>query len=183
MKAFAWAETAYAEALKKEGHKWTRRAHAGVKLERENAACDLFRLTLDEKYEKIYLNQRNGAHYDAAFVYATLPEGIGNERVKGACRKALLQAAQTALDNEEKLPYRLTSENLAADRASGFSSFCTIPRNTQLIRAHYLTGEENTSPAPSPRKTLRREPIPTICALPRVLAIAARSMCCTTTAA
>ena len=140
-KAFAWAEKAYAEGLSAEGHKWTRRAREAVKLERENAACDLFRLTLDDRYDQIYREQRSEKNFDAAFAYTTLPNGIGDERIKRICKVEIIKAAETALENGEKLPYRLTSERLASERVNAWSRFCTIPRNTQLIRAHYLTGD------------------------------------------
>lgn len=139
--AFSYAERTYFEALEKEGHKWTRRAHSGVILERENASCDLFRLTLDPLYEKAYLSIRNDKNYDAGFVYCTLPNGIGDEPTKRKCKRAIIDAAERAIMNGEKLPYRLTSEDIATERAGGFSAFCTVPRNTQLIRAHYLTGD------------------------------------------
>ncbi len=141
-KAFAWAEKAYADGLAREGHKWTRRAHAGARQERENAACDLYRLTLNPEYEHIYLSIRTEDNYDAAFVYAALPNGIGDERVKRACREAILQAAEAAIANSKKLPYSLSSENMKTERVATWSRFLTIPRNTQLIRAHFLTGEK-----------------------------------------
>ena len=140
-KAFVWAENAYAEGLEKEGHKWTRRAHAGARQERENAACDLFRLTLNPEYERVYLSIRTEGNHDAAFVYATLPNGVGDEGIKRACMESIVKTAETALANGNRLPYRLTSENMSTERVTGWARFCTVPRNTQLIRAHFLTGE------------------------------------------
>ena len=139
--AFAYAEKTYLAARESEGHKWTREARETVVLEREKAACDLFRLTLETQYEMLYLSIRNDKSYEADFVYCTLPNGIGDERVKRGCRQAIIDAAEQALINGEKLPYRLTSEDIAADYAGGWGHFCTVPRNTQLIRAHYLTGD------------------------------------------
>lgn len=140
-KAFSYAERTYAQALAKEGHKWTRRAHAGVILERENASADLFRLTLNHMYEKVYLSIRSDKNHDANFIYGTLLNGIGDESVKRQCRQAILSAADQAVKNGEKLPFHLTSENIAEDRTSGWARFCTVPRNVQLIRAHYITGD------------------------------------------
>lgn len=140
-KAFAYAERTYANALEQEGHKWTRRAHSGVVLERENASADLFCLTQNPMYEKIYLSIRSDKNHDANFVYSTLPNGIGDEKVKRQCKQAILSAADKAVENGDKLPFRLTSEDTATDQASGWARFCTVPRNIQLIRAHYLTGD------------------------------------------
>ncbi len=142
-KAFDYAERTYTEGLKSEGHKWTRRAHQGVKMERENAVCDLFRLTCEERYEKIYLSVRDDKNYDACFVYGMLPNGIGQAEIKRRCKEAILSAADVAVKYGAVLPYHLTTEDRAAERAGGFSAFCTVPRIVQLIRAHYMTGEES----------------------------------------
>lgn len=141
-KAFAWAERSYAERLEKEGHKWTRRAHAGSRLQRVNAACDLFRLTGQAEYEKIFLADSAPEDHEASFVYATLPEGLGDEQTKRACRDAILRAAGTAIETGKKLPFDLTSDKPATEHVRAWGRFCTIPRNTQLIRAHFLTGDE-----------------------------------------
>ncbi len=140
-KAFAYAERTFAECKAAEGHKWTRRAHSGVIYERENAACDLFRLTQKPEYEKIYLSVRTGKNPDANFTYASLPEGIGDKAVKELCLQWVLDTAQKALDNGARLPFHMTTENVETDRGNGFGAFSAIPRNTQLIRAHFLTGD------------------------------------------
>lgn len=139
--AFRYAERTWPEAAAREGHKWTREAHEEIREHRERAACDLFRLTLDPAYEEIYLAVRRDSDYEADFVYATLPEGIGREPVRRACRQAILDAAEQSIINGNNLPYHLTSEDLSSDYAGGFGFFCTVPRNLQLIRAHFLTGE------------------------------------------
>jgi endoglucanase len=140
-RAFDWAERSYAALLPKEGHKWTRRAHAGARTERENAAADLFRLTGEERFDALYRSIRSDENLDACFTYATLPDALGDASTRELCRKAILEAAERALRNGEKLPYHLTSEDLAHDRLTGFGAFCTVPRNMQLIRAHFLTGD------------------------------------------
>jgi endoglucanase len=140
-KAFGWAENSYGELLPKEGHKWTREAHEAAKKQRENAAADLFCATLDSVYEDLFIRIRTEKNYDAAFIYATLPNGIGRIDIKQSCMNAILQAAENALANGERLPYHLTSEDLAHEYTGSWSRFCTIPRNTQLIRAHFLTGD------------------------------------------
>ncbi len=140
--AFAYAEATYFPALEAEGHKWTRSARARAILERERAAVELFRLTLEEQYNKIYLEIRKDSSYDSDFVYALLPNGIGCESVKRACRTAILAAADRALTHAGQLPYHLPSEDPASEYAGPWAHICTVTKNTELIRAHYLTGEE-----------------------------------------
>ncbi len=140
--AFAYAEATYFPALVSEGHKWTNSAKEKAVLERERAAAELFRLTLDETYERIYLEIRCDSSYDSDFVYALLPNGIGSERVKRACREAILRSADRSLANGLEIPYHLPSEDLAQEDAGPWAHICTVPRNTQLIRAHYMTGNE-----------------------------------------
>lgn len=139
--AFSYAERTYKEGLEREGHKWTREAHTETIRQRENAACDLFRLTMDPDYERVYLEIRDDRNFEADFVYCMLPNGIGDEPVKRKCREAIIAAADTAVANGSALPYHLTSDDLATEEAGGYCSFCTIPRNAELIRAHFLTGD------------------------------------------
>lgn len=141
-KAFDYAERTYRELLEKEGHKWTRRAHAGVLAERQNASADLYRLTAQESYEDIFKAVVTYDNYDACFTYALVPDGRGDISIKEKCRKAIIDAAERALDNESILPYHLASEDISKDRLTSWGAFYTVPRNIELIRAHYLTGDE-----------------------------------------
>ncbi len=140
-KAFDYAERTYLQAREKEEHKWTRHAVSQVILARELAACDLFRLTGDQKYEEIYLNVRNSQSFEASFIYCTLPSGTGSAEIKERCRNEILAAADRAVLMEMQMPFHLPTENPAAERSGPYSNFCTVPRNTELIRAHYLSGD------------------------------------------
>ncbi|MBE6999392.1 MAG: hypothetical protein E7428_04330 [Ruminococcaceae bacterium] len=142
VKAFDWAEKDYAEKLAAEGHKWHRMAHMRVKSQREMAAADIFRLTGREDCDKLYRELRSPMNYEASFIYATLPEGMGDEETREACRKSIIEAADRALKIGEETPFRLTTSDPQMTRTGPYGSFYTIPNNVQLIRAHYLTGDE-----------------------------------------
>lgn len=140
-KAFSYAEETYAAALTSAGHKWTRNARKGVITERENAACDLFRLTGDPAYEKVYLAIRTPDNGDALFTYACLPEGMGTETVRREVVQQLLAAAERELEVGARLPYHLATEAPETDFVTGYGAFCATPRTLPLLRAHRLTGD------------------------------------------
>ena len=142
VRAFDWAEKDYAEKFAKEWHKWTRMAQMRLKIQRETAAADLFRLTGREDCDRLYHELRSPMNYEASFVYATLPEGTGDEALKKECRASILASADRAVACGETTPFRLTTGDPQMTRVGPYSSFYTIPHNVELIRAHYLTGEE-----------------------------------------
>lgn len=76
--AMEWAECDYAEQRKEED-RWTPRAKAAVHNEYELVAVEMFRMTGDPQYDVLYHKLRQKCSYEAAFVYATLPEGMGDE--------------------------------------------------------------------------------------------------------
>ena len=139
--AMDWAEAQYATLLTKEGHKWTPVAHQGVRTTRELAAADMYRMTGDARYDALYRQLRQPHSYDAAFVYATLPDGMGDVTTKQACVHTILAAADRALAFGEKAPFRLTMPDPEITRTGSWSAFYTVPRNAELLRAHYLTDD------------------------------------------
>ncbi|MCQ2445921.1 MAG: glycoside hydrolase family 9 protein [Clostridia bacterium] len=141
VRAFDWAEKEYAEKLASEGHSWTRRAKAGAIRQRELAAVDLFRLTGRKDCDEIYRALRDPKSYEAAFVYATLPAGVGDPAVKQACVKTIVDAAERSVSFASKTPFRLTTPDPESTRTGPYASFYTIPHNVELMRAHYLTGD------------------------------------------
>ena len=142
VRAYDWAENDYEEQYAKNWHRWTRMARTRLLVYRELAAADLFRLTGREDCDRLYHELRTPLNYEAAFIYTTLPEGVGDEALKQECRASIISAADRAMAFAESMPYRLTTGDPQATRVGPYSSFYTIPHNVELIRAHYLTGEE-----------------------------------------
>ena len=142
IRAFTYAEKTYYEAYRREGHKWTKRANKRVVLARELSACDLYRLTEDEFYGGIYVKLRTSKSYEASFVYCMLPNGLGDEKIKAVCRKEIIDAAERAVSFAKKMPYHLTTGETDTANAGPYDAFYTIPQNRELIRAHYMTGED-----------------------------------------
>jgi endoglucanase len=140
-RAMDWAEDQFASLLEKEGHKWTQRAHYKVRETRELAAVDMFRLTNDVKYDVLYQELRQEHSYEASFVYATLPQGHGDSHTRQKCIHSILMAAERALQFAAKAPFRLATSDPEHTRIGPFGSFYTVSNNVELIRAHYLTGD------------------------------------------
>ena len=65
----------------------------------------MYRLTGEAKYDALYRQLRQEHSYEAAFVYATLPGGMGDGETRQACVHTILQAAERALAFGEKAPY------------------------------------------------------------------------------
>ena len=140
VRAMEWAEEHYA-IERKNAHKWSKRAAAGVRDARELAAADMFRLTGDDKYGDLYISLRQDRSYQAAFVYATLPNHMGCANTKSLCIGQIVDAAERALDFAAKSPYRLPTPDKYAIHTGPYSSFYTIPHMTELCRAHYITND------------------------------------------
>ena len=139
--AMEWAECDYAEQRKEED-RWTPRAKAAVHNEYELVAVEMFRMTGDPQYDVLYHELRQKCSYEAAFVYATLPEGMGDEVLRQTCIREIIEAADAAMAVSEQVPYHLPSADPSRERIGPYSAFYTCPRIEELMRAHYLTGND-----------------------------------------
>lgn len=140
-RAMDWAEEQYPRLLRSEGHKWTPSAHQRIRDTRELAAVDMYRLTGEETYDALYRQLRQEHSYEAAFVYATLPAGMGDGKIRQACVHTILEAADRAVAFGEKAPCHLTTPDPETASTGSYSSFYTIAQMGVLARAHYLTGD------------------------------------------
>jgi endoglucanase len=116
--------------------------------QRNFAALELYRLTRDEKWHDIFLEntllkssnselQINGHNQrDQAFLYARLPDGLGDPTLKSRALAGVLAMAQRALDYAGKNAFNLTTSDPGKPQFIGFYS---APDATDLIHAHFLT--------------------------------------------
>ena len=102
---------------------------------------DMYRLTGEAKYDALYRQLRQERSYEAAFVYATLPGGMGDGETRQACVHTIVQAAERALAFGKKAPYHLTASDPESTSTGSWGSFYTVAKMTELARAHYLTGD------------------------------------------
>ena len=138
-RAYDWAEKEYAEKLISDSHRWTKRARDGAATQRELAAADMFRLTQRADCDALFRAIHRETCYESAFIYATLPPGLGDAAFKNRCLREIRSAADRSLCFAAGSPFRLTTPDPDITRTGPYASFYTLPHNVELIRAHYLT--------------------------------------------
>jgi endoglucanase len=118
--------------------------------QRNFAALELYRLTGDEKWHDIFLEntvlkqsdtdlEKNGhAQRDQAFLYAHLPDGMGDSALKVKATACVKIMAQRALDYAAQNAFNLTTSDPGKPQFIGFYS---APDATDLAHAHFLTND------------------------------------------
>jgi len=151
LKAFRFAEQDYARD--KLAGKMTGRESAWNAIDDRNlAALELYRLTRDDRFHKIFLEDtvlgdedpnlfQWGVHVqrDQAFHYARLPDDLGEKKLKANAVSAIKEQAELALKYAEGNAFNLTTCDKGKPQFIGFYS---TPDAFDLTRAHYLTGEK-----------------------------------------
>jgi endoglucanase len=144
VRAFEWAEAHRAAS--------TGKGYMGLKVDdaRNAAAVELLRLTKEAKYDAIFkkttkvtgdanLIEQQGA----AFLYARLPEGLGDAGLKQQCRQRLLGQADKALEYASGNAFGLTADVKDMPLIGPVGAFTTPGMNSQILpRAHYLSRDE-----------------------------------------
>ncbi|MCP4609354.1 MAG: hypothetical protein GY845_11640 [Planctomycetes bacterium] len=143
LRAWSWAQANVDRFEKKYGksYQWKK-----VIDERNLAAIEFYRLTGDQRWHDLFIkdsvlkssNLNASRQHHAAFLYARLPDSLGELRLKKAAEKILLENADTALAFAKENAWSLASSNPPG--AVGTSWFST-PDLVPLMRAHYLTGK------------------------------------------
>lgn len=141
VKAMEWAEVEYQKWIKSPDFEKVRNnAKNTVSVERNLAAVELYRLTKDKRWHKVYLSTQDlqRDRTEAAFIYARLDKSLINRKAQQSAINALMAEADRLVKLSESNGYGLTTG--AADRPIGaYSSVYTIPASPTLVRAHYLS--------------------------------------------
>lgn len=119
--------------------------------DRNLAALELYRLTRDPHWHDVFMDGTVlkdpepaldwwGKHIQlhAAFAYATLPEGLGDPALKAKARAGTIGFAEAALKYADGNAWNLTSGDKWRPL---FGFFYSVPLAVDLVRAHYLTGD------------------------------------------
>jgi endoglucanase len=140
LRAWSWAEANRDRFEKTYGqqHQWNK-----IIDERNLAALEFYRLTGESRWHDLFLEDallvssksRQGQR-DALFLYARLPNDLGQPRLKKAAKKRLLADAATALAFAQENAWGLASSNPAGSVGTGWFS---TPDLIPLMRAHFLT--------------------------------------------
>lgn len=143
LKAMTWAEANLAPVRSKiSWEMWDAR---------NLAALLMYRSTKDEKWYRVFLENTvlkntgpklfaygTAIQTDAAFVYARLPQGLGQPELKTRAKVALEAEAQIALKYAESNAWNLTTNDTGKPAFLGYYS---SPNAIEVARAHYLTGK------------------------------------------
>ena len=150
LRAMEWAEERY--PAWKEDPTNTDYAKQEVRDERNLAAIELYRLTGDKKWNDIFMQDTRlvdpnaslavwGSHNqrNAAFVYATLDDELAHPMLKKMIINAIIKEAKAMRRYAMGNAFNLTAPDQYRSLSWGFYG---APDVLSLVRAHYLTGEE-----------------------------------------
>ena len=150
MRAFEFAEADFARdkakgETDKRNNTWEALDHRNL------AALELYRLTKDKKYHDFFLEDTvltdekpdlfvwtKHVQREHAFIYATLPTGLGDEKLKSRAVVATEDMAKRALEYAVNNAWNLTTPDKGKPQFLGFYS---TPDALDLTRAHFLTGK------------------------------------------
>lgn len=143
VRAGTWAEKEYVRWMNDPDYSKVReRAKAAVVSERNLAAAELFSLTHNKLWNKIYLVTRTDGsdRTDAAFVYARIDKVVADKKAQAAALKTVLAEGDSLVVLSSENAFGIT--NGAKGRPiSGYSSTYSTPAASTLARAHFLSGD------------------------------------------
>jgi len=140
IRAMEWAEVEYEKWVASPDYaKVTDRAKSRVPVERNLAAVELYRLTQDKRWHQVYLLTQKVSRSEAAFVYARLDKSIVDKKAQQGAVDALMAEANDLVKLSENNAFGITTGT--SGRALRSSSY-SIPASATLVRAHYLSGNQ-----------------------------------------
>lgn len=143
VKAMEWAEVEY--------EKWitgvdyvhvTDRAKRTVPFERNLAAAELYRLTQNKRWHKIYLSTLNQSQDDASFIYARLDQSLVDKKVQRKVIDTLIAQANRLVELSANNAFGLTTGRPGRKLGSWAATY-TVPAEPLLVQAHFLTGNSD----------------------------------------
>jgi endoglucanase len=142
--AWQWAEANRADALAT-GYQAVALDHL-----RASAAVELLWLTGDDAYDAAFAESTQVPGREvmidqqgAAFAYARLPQGLGDDGLKTKARERLIEQAELAIDYAEDNAFGLTVEIRDMPLIGPVGAFTTPGMVSQILpRVHYLTGDD-----------------------------------------
>jgi endoglucanase len=141
VKAMEWAEGEYEKWVNSTDYVNVReRAKRVVPVERNLAAVELFRLTEDERWHKVYLATVEHSRNDAIFIYARLDESLVDRKIQQEAVSDLIAEADQIVGFSRKSAYGITTGRPGRALGSWAATY-TIPAEPILVRAHYISGD------------------------------------------
>jgi endoglucanase len=143
VRAMIWAEAEYARWMKSPDYSRIRdRVKNTIIIERNLAAAEVYRLTHDRQWNRIYLATRNERtnRTEAAFIYARLDKSLAGRKTQQAAYNFVISKADTLVKISDNNAFGIANGSPGRP-ISGYSSTYSTPAPATLARAHYLSGE------------------------------------------
>jgi endoglucanase len=143
VKAMKWAEAEYARWMKSPAYPKIRtRVKTTIIIERNLAAAEVYRLTHDRQWNRIYLETRDKrtGRTEAAFIYARLDKSLASRKTQQAAYDLVISKADTLVKISEDNAYGIANGSPGRP-ISGYSGTYSTPAPATLARAHYLSGD------------------------------------------
>ncbi len=143
VRAMDWAEVEYQKWITSSDYEKVRdRAKNAVPQERNLASVELYRLTKDKRWHKVFLNtQEKFGKEEAAFIYARLDKSLVDRKVQQKMKDDLIAKADHLVELAANNAFGLTTGS-AGRPIGGYSGAYSIPASTVLVRAHALTADQ-----------------------------------------
>ena len=142
IKAMEWAESEYTKWITGPDYsKISDRAKKMVPVERNLAAVELFRLTKNQHWHKVYLStiHQETNRTEAAFIYSRMDRSIVSPKDQKNAITAMMTEANRLVDLSCKSAYGITT-SITGKALGGWESTYSIPASQTLVRAHFLSG-------------------------------------------
>jgi endoglucanase len=143
VKAMEWSEIVFQKWIADTNYENIReRAKNEVLLERNLAAVELYRLTENNQWHEIYLENQSfqNNNSNAAFIYTTLNKSLVKEKAQRDALDYILKEADLLVELSGKSAYGITTA-IPGKALGGWAATYSIPASTTLVRAHFLSGE------------------------------------------
>lgn len=143
VRAMKWAEPEYKKWVESPDYqKVVPNAKLQVAVERNLAAVELYRLTLDKQWHNLYLSTRSvqTPRTDAIFIYSRLDKAVVNAKAQKEAKDSLLKKADRLIAIASRNAYSLTT-SIPGRALGGWESTFSIPASPTLVRAHFVTGD------------------------------------------
>jgi endoglucanase len=143
VKAMEWSEIVFQKWIADTNYENIReRAKNEVLFERNLAAVELYRLTENNQWHEIYLENQSfqNNNSNAAFIYATLNKSKIKEEAQKNAIDYIIKEANTLVELSGKSAYGITTA-IPGKALGGWAATYSIPASTTLVRAHFLSGE------------------------------------------
>ncbi|MBU3113333.1 glycoside hydrolase family 9 protein [Clostridium lacusfryxellense] len=141
LKALEWAEKEFvSNPLYSEG-KYTQEAMKNINKERNLAAIEMYRMTGEAKWHKLFVDTFGDELEDAAFVYMVLDENSKESLISSRCLRIILEDASKTMEYQKGNAFSLGALDPMMPQGN-WNPFYSAPNTISCMRAYYLTKDK-----------------------------------------